>query len=121
MVPFLADSFDEYLIMIGHINENLLKHKSVPEGFWATLDPKGERMMERHIHANPYDPLSCFIFWLGVRLLSHTSVGKSHYVFGDELATDFKSTGKKKTSHKDEAFALWMRTRSYCGRAGQRF
>jgi hypothetical protein len=229
VVPIPDDIFDEYLIVIGHNDKNLLKHKSVPEGFWSTLvhiygmqkprieisessalrarwrsfalgfkktrasdvvtegltpyegrdsmtrkafrnmqrmtlqpryctpsqmlwvpqmnagsrcliqrinnigqltfttmrwkndalcvtiprhkgDTKGERMMERHIHANPYDPLSCFIFWLGVRLLSHTSVGKSHYVFGDELAADIKSTGKKKTSHTDEAFALWMRT-----------
>ena len=73
-------------------------------------DTKEERMMERHIHANPYDLLSCFIFWLGIRILTHTSVGKSHYVFGDELSSEFKSSGKKKTSHKDEAFALWMRT-----------
>jgi hypothetical protein len=26
------------------------------------VDPMGERVMERHIHANPLDPLSCFKF-----------------------------------------------------------
>jgi len=229
VVPIPDHIFDEYLVVIGHNKFNLLKHKSVPEGFWSTLvhiygmqnprieisescairarwksfalgfkktrasnivteglsvyegrdsmsrkaymnlqrmtldptyctpsqmlwvpqmnagsrnliqrinnigqltfatmrwkndclcltiprhkgDTMGERLMERHIHANPYEPLSCFIFWLGIRILSHTAVGHSHFVFGDDLASEYKSSGKKKTSHKDEAFAAWMKS-----------
>ena len=37
VVPIPDDIFDEYLIVIGHNDKNLLKHKSVPEGFWSTL------------------------------------------------------------------------------------
>jgi len=37
MVPIPDHIFDEDLVVIGHNKFNLLKHKSVPEGFWSTL------------------------------------------------------------------------------------
>ena len=71
-------------------------------------DTQGERTMERHVHANPLEPLSCLIFWLGVRLLADTSCGKSHFVFGDDATATEKVRGKKAVACKDETFGRWM-------------
>jgi len=72
-------------------------------------DPMGDRVMERHIHANPLDPLSCFIFWLGISLISNPESGTSHFVFGDECAAAHRAEdSRKRTSVKDQAFGAWM-------------
>jgi hypothetical protein len=72
-------------------------------------DPMGERVMERHIHANPLDPLSCFIFWLGVSMVSNPESGSSHFIFGDECAAAHRGDdSRKRTSVKDQAFGAWM-------------
>jgi len=49
-------------------------------------DQTGERVIERHVHANVRDPLSCFVFWLGIRILCEPTAGQSHYLFGDDIA-----------------------------------
>ncbi len=69
----------------------------------------GERVMERHIHANPLDPLSCFIFWLGISMVSNPESGSSHFLFGDECAAAHRGDdSRKRTSVKDQAFGAWM-------------
>ena len=70
-------------------------------------DQTAERSMERHVHGNPLDPLSCALFWLGIRVLSCTASGLSHFLFGDELAL-IHQDGKRGSSCKDKAFGSWM-------------
>jgi len=70
-------------------------------------DQTGERTIERHVHANATDPLSCFIFWLGIRILCESTSGTSHYLFGDEMALELG--GGRRSSMKDEEFGRWMR------------
>jgi len=79
-------------------------------------DTQGERVMERHVHANPLEPLSCFIFWLGVRLLTDPSCGKSHFIFGDDTTWKKGGKGSKSASCKDDAFGRWMKNAICDGR-----
>ena len=72
-------------------------------------DPGGERVMERHVHANPHDPWGCFIFWLGIRILSSGSSGISHYVFGEDVEVIGLDGAANYISHKDDAFGSWIR------------
>jgi hypothetical protein len=71
-------------------------------------DAGGERVMERHVHCNPEMPWDCFIFWLGVRILSSSSCGLSHFVFGDDVASGNTDRGSVSTSKKNGAFVTWM-------------
>jgi hypothetical protein len=60
------------------------------------------------VHGNPLDPLSCCLFWLGIRVLACASSGLSHYLFGaDELALIHRE-GKRANSYKDRGFGQWM-------------
>jgi len=78
-------------------------------------DQTGERTIERHIHANATDPLACFIFWLGIRILCEPTAGKSHYVFGDNIAL-YHRDGRRGPNQRDEAFGEWMgKAMSMCG------
>jgi hypothetical protein len=74
-------------------------------------DQSGDRIVERHVHANPKDPFCCFIFWLGIKILCDPTAGTSHFLFGDD---DIIVDGRRRVSKKDEAFGDWMK-RALCG------
>jgi hypothetical protein len=72
-------------------------------------DQTGERVMERHVHANPVDAWGCFIFWLGIRVLSSGSSGISHYIFGEDVETLGADGVTACKVHRDDAFGKWIR------------
>ena len=47
-------------------------------------DQGGHRVIERHAHANPYDPLHCPLFWTAVRMLTCPEFRTSQYLFGSD-------------------------------------
>jgi hypothetical protein len=99
--------------MIGHLTYpsiswvgdcmviNLARHKG---------DPTGEKKMKRHVHCNPMDPWCCFVFWLGIRILTSPSCGRSHDVFAEEMLESLPAAeqAKSQSGLKERAFGTWM-------------
>lgn len=64
--------------------------------FRDKANQEGDKCVNRHVYNNPIEPLGCWVFWLGLRVLSCSHAADSPYICGDEVAAA--------NSHKDGAF-----------------
>ena len=64
-----------------------------------------KKTVDRHVYANPKDPLSDMLFFLGLRILSEFGAHKSNYICGDEAQEGIKNNSRS----KDGAFGTLLR------------
>jgi hypothetical protein len=56
---------------------------------------------------------------MGIRVLCEATSGKSHFVFGDDIAL-YHRDGRRSSNHRDQAFGDWMHKTMAVGRDGTR-
>lgn len=65
-------------------------------------DQDGSKMVYRSLFANPYEPLTCAILWIGVRFISCSHAAESLRLIGD-IADDSDDMKKRKQT-KEHAY-----------------